>query len=91
MDMLGVLLVMIAADDSWHEMPNGKLMHSSCIHHFDQTFTVLASGAVRLANGTTLLNFALPCPHAPRNNHATPTAAAAPTPSPLGYYSDWVA
>ena len=83
-----VLSAAIAAD-VWHDMPGGKQVHGSCIHHFDQPFTVLSSGAVHLQNGTTIHH--PPCPHKPRSARPSAlTAAPAPTPA-LGYYSSWVA
>ena len=53
-----------APAEVWHDMPNGLEMHQDCIHQHDQGFRVLASGAVRLDNGTTIEYG--PCPHKPR-------------------------
>eukprot|EP00661_Eupelagonemidae_sp_cell13_P001338 gene1338-3227_t len=75
----------------WHDMPNGKLMHESCIHQHDQPFQVLADDSVKLANGTVIVYG--PCPHAARNRRGGlgRSEAAAPPSAPLAYYSDWVA
>ena len=73
----------------WHDMPNGKLMHESCIHQHDQPFEVLADDRVKLANGTIIEYGA--CPYEAKNRPGTIASAHAAQNAPLSYYSDWVA
>jgi hypothetical protein len=91
--------------DGYHPMPNGMWYHESCIHQFEQDFSLdLTTSTVNLANGTAVTHGA--CAHQPldaatasgqgsvasgEGNVASGEGNVASGEGNVGYYSDWAA
>lgn len=93
MPSLACLVLLVGADATWHQMPNGLYFHEDCIHRHDDDFHLRRS-----EDGGSVLSFAgqretvslPPCEHAPR---ATPPAVSSNVSLGVGadvsYYSGW--
>ena len=76
-------------EEEWVAMPDGKLYHTSCIHHHEDNFRVdrlMTGSLLSKTNGEGHMEqtWLPPCPYKPRMQEVEKKDE-----NNLGYYSDW--
>lgn len=68
--LLGLSILLISTysmpEDEWYPMPDGKLYHIDCIHHFDEHFHVENLGETDVITHQRGIETHGPCPYEAR-------------------------